>query len=120
MEMILVLIASVLCAFLAIPLCHLAVNFQKPYSIAVSTILILFITFIIIKKIKQYGLLSALAFLTKILIAAGGLFLTFILILNGKRFLALFSLILMCALLFLAIRFLKSEGTELAGENSRK
>ena len=116
MEMIIVLLASVLCSALAFPLCFLAVNFQKPYSIAVSAILILTFLIIITTQIKKHGIKASLLFFLKILIIAGGLLSSFILILNGNRLFALLTIILAAVLFFLALHFLNFTRTELSTE----
>ena len=116
MEMIIVLIASVLCSALAFPLCFLAVNFQKPYSLAVSVILIFTFLLIIISQIKKHGIKAALLVLLKILIITGGIFSSFILVLNEHRLFALFTIILTALLFFLTVHFLNFTRTELSTE----
>lgn len=116
MFIILLFLAAILASLIAFPLCLIATNFQSAYSISVSLIILMILAFIALRQIKKHGAKESLAFITKLLIIALGLASFFVMVIIGKRILAIIALLLAGALFLLASKLLKSKNTELKTE----
>ena len=116
MFIILLFLAAILASLIAFPLCLIATNFQSAYSISVSLIILMILSFIAFRQIKKQGARKSLAFITKFIIIALGLASFFVMVTSGRRIFAIMALVLSAVLFMLASKFLEPKNTELKTE----
>ena len=116
MFMFLILIGAVLAAALTYPLWLFATSFPTAFSFIVSALILLLFAFLCARQVKKHGVKSLGRFLVKFLIAAAGLFGSFVLVLSGMRLFALITLFAATALFVIAAKKLRPKINELASE----
>jgi len=116
MVIFLLFLCAILTSIIVYPLLLLATNFEKIYSMTISSLILLIFGFLCARQILRHGIRPALKFIIKLLLVLAGLATSFYLVLGGKRIFALLSLILATILFIIITHFFRTGSKELASE----
>ena len=116
MVIFLLFLCAILTSSLVYPLLLLATNFQKIYSVTISSLILLIFIFLCARQFLRHGIKPALKFIIKLLVVLAGFTTSFYLVLEGKRIVALFSLILAIIFFITITHFFRASSKELASE----